>query len=239
MKAWIATVLAVISFSASAQANGEVLQVRTARIDNQVVLITPDLRLFGVNCRNNDLVFPTATGSIDIETYSIVGARSALPRSTSRPIDGASAALLCGASSNVEFDVVVADQVRVISARAAALDNYTDSVVRTYKFGELTVGVTSNYRLVGLDCKSNLITQLMDLAGAQVSSANLVLQGNDGVLHMKHYNGARLLPAQAAYKPLTNRSVETVCGGGNATHAEYDLTGITATNADLSERISR
>lgn len=228
------------AFSVAAQASNEVIQIRTAKIDKHMVAITPDLRLMGIHCKNGDMVFADAKGEMNMDTYRAPTNRGFLARSPSRTIAESSVKILCESPLNSEFDIVISDKVRVLAARSALpVDKFENAtMVRTFKVNKNLVGVTENYRLVGIDCDLALLPSLMDLTGMRATEGRIVLQNDDGTLPMENYAGGRTTAARAVVKPLTDRADDSICHGDSSQVAvELDLVGIREAKIDVFDRI--
>ncbi len=226
------SVLSFLVIATVAAAEQESIVVRTAKIDNHVVVMTPDKRLFGVHCGNQELVFATPSGEIMIDNYK-TAVRNANPRSGWISLEARSSDLLCRSPLNTEFDLVISEgSARILASRSAKLESYTDEAeIRTYKFGQYLIGVTDNYRLVGLDCRSGVVSQIIDHTIGQISTGYIVMQKDNGLLIMKNYTGGRMGIARASSKVLSSEAVSTICGSSRQElNADYDVSGILSAN---------
>lgn len=234
------TLAVSVMVSTAAKASDEILQIRTAKVDNYRIAITPDLRLMGIECKNGDMIFSDASGTMNMVNYKTTVNRGFVARSQSIPIADSSLKVLCESPLNSEFDITISDKgVRVISARPPGqVEKFENAaMVRTFNVNGYTIGVTNNYRLIGIDCGKAMVPGLLDLTGINVSKGRIVLQNDNGTLPMELYAGGLTTPPRALIKDLTEKADLAICHGDSAqAMTELDLTGIREAQIDVSER---
>lgn len=210
LNAFVTLIIASV-VSQVAIADDQVVRVRTAKVDQYMVAVSADQTLFGIDCGRGQLVFPTASGQLPLDTYALNNSTSNLApvRTKSIDIEEGGLAALCEGPLNSQYLLVINDgRVGVIAESKGGQYKMADSAeARPYVVGDLIVAVTDRYRLVGFDCNQNKI----------------VLQNQDGKLPMEGLKARRFAPLRMNQKTVTGDSLNRVCSRVKAI-ADLDLT---------------
>ncbi len=216
----IAFVAAASSLPSYADGEGVLLSLRTARVGTNMLAITSDFGLLGLNCAKMALIFPNTRGEINTLNSDNNS------QGTWKDIAPESAKLICSSPLGSEFDILINSQARVIGQREAmpVAELSEGATIRVYTFNGERVGVADNHLLVGLECHSDLLSQFVAHYFGRTSTARLVLQKSDGVLLIStRYNG-RIFWKPPPYRFLTMRASEELCDGPQSQSVvEYDL----------------